>query len=218
MAAVALRIDIVSDIVCPWCYVGYGALKQALKQLEGQVDATIYWHAYELNPDMPPGGELLEDYLYRVLAHNDSLRQAVRQEIEAQAALVGVPIDYERVKRVYNTFDAHRLLLWAGATAGPEAQTALQEALFEHYFEDGDDPCSPEVLLTAVVQAGLDTEEALAIIDSDIGRDAVQANHQRLHEMGITSVPAWIINEHHWLQGALSVEEFVQVLNDAANV
>lgn len=218
MAAAALRIDIVSDIVCPWCYVGYGALKQALKQLEGKVEATVYWHAYELNPDMPPGGELLEDYLYRAFAQNKKLRQAAQQEIEAQAALVGLPIDAERMTRIYNTFDAHRLLLWAGATVGPSAQTALQEALFEHYFEDGDDPCSPEVLLTAVVQAGLDVEEALAIIDSDMGRDAVHSSQNRLREMGITSVPVWIINEHHWLQGALSVDEFVQAISEAANV
>lgn len=210
-----LKIDFVSDIACPWCAVGLGALEMALARLQGQVWAELHFQPFELNPHMPPGGQDLAEHLTQKYGSTPEQQAQIRQTIAARGAEVGFEFHPDGRGRVYNTFHAHRLLHWADSQ-GPGAQLALKKALLQAY--QGRAACveDPEVLLAAVAAAGLDVAAAREVLDSDAYRAEVRERQQFYTQAGIRSVPAVIVNDKHLISGGQPVEVFEQALRRIA--
>lgn len=208
-----LRIEIVSDVSCPWCAIGYKALLGALEQLEPRVSANIIWKPFELNPDMTVEGEHLGEHLHKKYGSTQSDLEQARNMITARGAALGFQFNFKEDGRIYNTFNAHRLLFWARQF---DKQTELKLALFGLYFTEGGNPGNTEALIQAVAKTGLPAEEATKILMSDQYAHEVRAEESKYQAMGIQSVPTFIINDHFKITGGQPVETFVQILNDLA--
>jgi predicted DsbA family dithiol-disulfide isomerase len=204
-AEAPLRVDIVSDVVCPWCFIGWRQLQAALAA-EG-VEADVRWHPFELNPAMPPEGEAVADHLRRKYGASPQQAAATRGMMRETAAEVGIALGSP--PRIYNTRDCHRLLHWARDSG---KQTALKEALFQAYFEAEADLGSRGVLLWAVEAAGLDPAEAAVILAGDGQARAVEALEARFAEMGISGVPAMIFDARGLVMGAQGVETYRRLI------
>ena len=210
-----LKIDFVSDIACPWCAVGLGALEKALRRLDGEVTAELNFQPFELNPHMPPGGQDLAEHLTQKYGSTPEQQTQIRQTIAARGAEVGFEFHPGGRGRVYNTFNAHRLLHWAeGQGAG--AQHRLKKAFLEAYQGRAECMEDPEVLLAGVVAAGLDVDAARAVLQSDAHTTEVRERQQFYTQAGIRSVPAIIINDRHLISGGQPVEVFEQALRRIA--
>lgn len=206
-----LKIDFVSDIACPWCAVGLGALEKALERLDGQVQADLHFQPFELNPHMGPGGQDLGEHLTQKYGSTPEQQAQIRQTISARGAEVGFAFHPGGRGRVYNTFDAHRLLHWAeGQGAGK--QHALKKAFLEAYQGRAERIDDAEVLLAAVVQAGLDKAAAREVLASDTFTNEVRERQRFYTQAGIRSVPALIINDKHLISGGQPIEVFEQAL------
>ncbi len=192
-----IRIDLVSDIACPWCAIGYRRLEQAMVRLEGEVDVELVWQPFELNPDMPPEGEPILDHLCRKYAQDAASVERTQGEIMALAEGLGLNFRRARERRALATFDAHRVLAWA-AEQGQGRETALNLALFDAYFGEAKNPSDPLVLRAAAERAGLDGDEAEAVARSDRYADAVREAKRRFMDAGVDAVPAFIL-DHRWL-------------------
>jgi predicted DsbA family dithiol-disulfide isomerase len=203
----ALTIDFVSDIACPWCAIGLSSLQLALARLGDTVDAQITVHPFELNPQMGPDGEAIVDYLGKKYGRTPAQIAETQAMIRERGASVGFAFGPRT--RVYNTFDAHRLLHWAGIKG---AQLPLKMALLQAYHADGKDPSNHDVLVEAAQSVGLDAAEAREVLTSGIYGDAVRAEEQNNHEMGIQSVPAIIFNRRYLVNGGQPVEQFTKVI------
>lgn len=213
---IPLKIDFVSDIACPWCAVGLASLEQAIARLGNEVSVSLHFQPFELNPDMPPEGEDIVEHLtlkYRITAEQVAQNHA---HIRERGAAVGFNFNLEGRQRTWNTFDAHRLLHWAGEQDDADAQRRLKWLLLSAYFSEGLNPSSREVLLEAAGKAGLNVNEAAAILDADTWRDEVRRQQQFYLSQGIHSVPAVIINDRHLLQGGQPPEVFEQALRQIA--
>jgi predicted DsbA family dithiol-disulfide isomerase len=206
-----MKIDFVSDIACPWCAVGLNALEIALRELEGEIDVAIEFQPFELNPDMPPEGEDVDAHLARKYGRPPEERSAIVKMIRERGAEVGFMFG-ER-KQVWNTFDAHRLLMWA-FDEDPAAQRRLKHALLKAYQGDGLNPGDPELLVAAAAACGLDAERAAVIVGSDEYAEAVRAREQRWQQLGITSVPSVVVNGKHLIQGGQPPDVFVRALRE----
>ena len=205
----ALRIDFVSDIVCPWCAIGLAALDQALTRLPANVDVEFHVRPFELNPQMAPDGEDIAEHLTHKYGLSPEQLAAARANIQARGAEVGVTFG-ER-QRIWNTFDAHRLLHWAGIE-GP--QFNLKLALLQAYHGDGANVSDHATLVRIAASVGLDAERAAAILASDDYADAVRAEEQFFIRSGINSVPAVIIDQKHLISGGQPVEVFERALGE----
>lgn len=210
-----LKIDFVSDIACPWCAVGLGALEQALQRLDGQVQAELLFQPFELNPHMPPGGQDLGEHLTEKYGSTAEQQAQIRQTIAARGAEVGFTFHPSGRGRVYNTFNAHRLLHWAEAQ-GTGAQHALKKTLLEAYQGRAECVEDAEVLLAAVAAAGLDADAARAVLQSDAHSVQVRERQQFYAQAGIRSVPAVIVNDQHLISGGQPAEVFEQALRRIA--
>lgn len=211
----ALKIDFVSDVACPWCAVGLASLERALEKLEGEVSAELHFQPFELNPGMVAGGQDAGEYLTRKYGSTPQQQKASRDAIRARGAAVGFEFREEGRGRIYNTFNAHRLLHWAGLhDAG--RQHALKKALLKAYHGEGRSPEDTEVLVDAARQAGLDPTRAREILEGDEYAREVRESEQRFQEMGINAVPSVIINDRHLIQGGQPPEMFEQALRQAA--
>ena len=211
-----LKIDFVSDIACPWCAVGLGALEKALERLGGEVQADLHFQPFELNPQMGPGGQDLGEHLTQKYGSTPEQQAQIRQTIAARGAEVGFTFHPGGRGRVYNTFNAHRLLHWAeGQGAG--AQHALKKAFLESYQGRAECVEDPEVLLAGVASAGLDVAAARAVLASDAHTSQVRERQQFYTQAGIRSVPAVIINDKHLISGGQPVEVFEQALRRIAS-
>ena len=210
-----LRIDFVSDVVCPWCAIGLAALEQALQRLNGTVQATLHLQPFELNPQMPPEGEDIVEHLTRKYGITAEQVAANAEAIRQRGAALGFTFGAGKRRRTYNSFDAHRLLHWAGQVA-PARQVALKHALLRAYFTDGENPGDPAVLERAAIEAGLDAAEARAIVASDAHADEVRADELLWQQRGIHAVPSVVINGRHLIQGGQPVEVFEQALRELA--
>ena len=208
-----LRIDFVSDVSCPWCAIGLASLQQALVNLRGEVTAQIHFQPFELNPQMPPEGENATDHLMRKYGITAAQVDANRAAIRARGEALGVAFRMDRHSRVYNTFDAHRLLHWAELEG---RHVALKQALLRAYFSDGDDVSAPATLLRLAGEAGLDTTRAQQILASDAFAAQVRAQEQLYQQRGIHAVPATIINGRHLISGGQPPEAFEQALRQLA--
>ncbi|GAA0859729.1 DsbA family oxidoreductase [Aliiglaciecola litoralis] len=209
-----LTIDIVSDVSCPWCIIGYQALNQALSNLSGELTADIHWQPFELNPHMPAEGQEINEHLsqkYGISAQQvDQNRQAIKQ----RGQMVGYEFGNRGGGRIYNTFDAHRLLHWAAELG---KQTQLKLALFDLYFKHSGNPSDHKQLLSVVEHVGLDPVNASEILSSDKYEQDVREAQAYYQRQGIQSVPAVIVNNKHLISGGQPVEVFEQALKQIAD-
>ncbi len=208
-----LKIDFVSDVSCPWCVIGLGGLERALENLDGVVDADIRFQPFELNPDMGPEGQDIGEHIAQKYGSTPEQSAANREMIRKRAADVGFTMTMAPGSRIYNTFDAHRLLHWADAEGG---QKALKMALFEAYFTRGEDVSNHDVLIGAVERAGLDPVRAAAILAGDEFADDVRKDENLWRSRGINSVPAVIVNDKYLISGGQPAEHFEQALRQIA--
>jgi predicted DsbA family dithiol-disulfide isomerase len=215
MNAPQLKIDFVSDVSCPWCAIGLASLERALQKLDGAVDAHLHFQPFELNPSMPPGGQDITEHLTQKYRTTREQQVAARDAIRQRGADVGFEFRMEGRDRIYNTFNAHRLLHWAGLE-DEARQHALKKALFKAYFTDGRSPESDDVLLGAVQSAGLDVERAREILAGDEFAQAVREQEEFYTSHGIHAVPAVIVNDRHLIQGGQPPEVFEQALRQIA--
>ena len=210
-----MKIDFVSDVACPWCAVGLASLQQALKNSADAVQATLHFQPFELNPDMPPGGEDVNEHLARKYGGTPEQFEQNRAAIRARGAAVGFEFNPAGRGRIYNTFNAHRLLHWAGQQ-GDDQQLALKRALLEAYHGRSEAVEQDDVLLAAVKKAGLDEARAREILASDEFAADVRAAERHYQQAGISSVPAVIINDRHLISGGQPPEVFEQALRQLA--
>jgi len=210
-----MKIDFVSDVSCPWCVIGLKALEDALGRVGGEVQADIHFQPFELNPNMPDEGQDIAEHLTEKYGSTPEQSQRNREMIRARGQDVGFTFSMDKRSRIYNTFDAHRLLHWA-EEEGEGRQLALKDALFKAYFTDGDSPGSHDVLARVAGEVGLDVARAKAILASDEYADAVREREQFYLQQGIHSVPAIIINDKHLISGGQPAEVFEQALRQIA--
>lgn len=208
-----LKIDFVSDISCPWCIIGLQGLEHALERLDDLVEAEIRFQPYELNPDMPAEGERILDRITQKYGYTAEQAAATRETIRQRAADVGFTMATSADSRIYNTFDAHRLLHWAGIEGH---QQQLKHALFTAYFTEGKNPGDPEVLAQAAEKSGLDADAAREILASGRYAGEVRAAENFWRTQGITSVPSIIINGKYLISGGQPPAAFEQALREIA--
>lgn len=210
-----MKIDFVSDVSCPWCAIGLNALERALERLDGQVQPELHFQPFELNPQMPREGEEIVEHLTHKYGISAEQVQRNSEAIRQRGATVGFTFGVGMRKRVYNTFDAHRLLHWAGLE-GSERQRALKHALLRAYFTDGEDPSDHAVLARVAGTVGLDAERTQAILASDEFAAETRKREHFYLGLGIHAVPAVVIDDRHLIQGGQPVEVFEQALRQVA--
>jgi predicted DsbA family dithiol-disulfide isomerase len=208
-----LRIDFVSDVSCPWCIIGLHGLEEGLARAGDVVRGEIVFQPFELNPDMPPGGQNIVEHVAQKYGSSPAQAAENRKMIRERAAAVGFTIATSDKSRIYNTFDAHRLLHWARESG---RQKALKLALFESYFTDGLDPSDPEVLVAAAEKAGLDPAAAREVLDSGRYAQAVRDAERVWQSRGIGAVPAVVIDDKYLISGGQPPEAFEKALRGIA--
>lgn len=206
-----MRIDFVSDVTCPWCAIGFSALQQALERLGSEVPVELHLQPFELNPGMPPEGTDVVSYMARKYGRTPEQVAERQALIRDRGAEVGFAFGPRT--RTWNTFDAHRLLHWAGFEG---RQVELKRAMLAAYHTRGENPGSHEVLLRLAAEVGLDVERARAVLESGEYGDQVREQERRWRALGIDSVPSLIIDGKHLIQGGQPVEVFEQVLREIA--
>lgn len=210
-----LQIDFVSDVACPWCAVGLGGLEQALDQLLGQVDAHIQFQPFELNPAMGPEGQDVAEHLTQKYGSTPEQQSQIRETIRARGAEVGFSFKPEGRGRIWNTFDAHRLLHWAGEQ-GPDKQYALKKELLTAYHSRAENVSDAEVLVRACRTVGLDEARTREILGGNEYALAVRENEMQWQQAGISSVPAVIVNRQYLISGGQPVAMYVDALRRIA--
>jgi predicted DsbA family dithiol-disulfide isomerase len=216
-----LTIDIYSDVMCPWCLIGYGQLTKALAELEGEIAAEIRWRPFELNPDMPPEGEEQEAHLQRKYRRSTEEGAALRGQMKAIADAAGVSLSYDGEGEappamMWNTRECHKLLAFALQEAGPGVQTALKLALFRAHFNHRANLGEREVLLDIAASVGLHRVAAKAALDDSDLEARVLAEEAQAWDMNISGVPAMIVNDKFLIPGAQAPEVYVNALRRVA--
>ncbi len=209
-APMPLRVDLVSDVVCPWCIVGYKQFERALESRKHAIDLDLHWHAFELNPDMPEEGQDVREHLLEKYGPSAGNGSGVRTRLTELGAQLGFHFDYSDDMRIVNTFRAHQLLHWAEEMG---KQTELKLALFAAYFSEGRDVNDPGVLLDVVEGVGLSPEEAESVLAD--GRFVLPVRQDERHwlQEGVQGVPCFVINEQYIVQGAQDSEAFGRMLD-----
>ena len=214
-AKTPLKIDFVSDVVCPWCAIGLNSLETALKRLndttDGEIGADLHFHPFELNPQMAAEGEDIVEHLGRKYGIDAAQIARNREAIRARGESVG--FRFGKRERTYNTFDAHRLLHWAGLEG---RQRELKHALLAAYHGEGENLSDREVLVRCAAAVGLDEQRAREVLASGAYADEVHAAERHWLELGIHSVPAVVVNDRHLISGGQPPEVFEQALRQIA--
>ena len=208
-----LKIDFVSDVVCPWCIIGYKRLEKAMQMFEDAVTFDLHWHPFELNPTLPEGGENLREHLAKKYGTTLEGSITARKRLTALGAELGFAFNYYDEMRMYNTFKAHQLLHWAKKY---NQQTELHLQLFSAYFSEQKAVDDTQVLLEAVAQVGLDSDEAREVLDSGSHANDVKTIEAEWMRRGVRGVPAIIFNEQHLISGAQSVTVFKAKIEELA--
>jgi predicted DsbA family dithiol-disulfide isomerase len=208
-----LKIDIVSDVSCPWCIIGYKALESALQTLSPDIQADITWQPFELNPTMPKVGQEITEHITQKYGITPEQSDQNREMIKQRGLDVGYEFGNRGGGRIFNTFDAHRLLDWAKEQG---KQTELKLALFDLYFKQNGNPSDHQQLLETVKKVGLDPELAKQVLDTNQYGQEVRELQQHYQSMGISSVPAVIVNNKHLISGGQPEAVFEQALRDIA--
>ena len=210
-----LRIDIWSDVMCPWCIIGYKQLEQALGDLEGEIEADISWHPFELNRDMPVEGEDMGQHMLR--KYGVPPEQAASDRMARIADKAGYSMRYagegeEPPRRIWNTLRAHKLLHWALDAHGQQAQTRLKLALFDAHFQQRRNVSDREVLLDVAESIGLDRFEAGRALDDEGTANAVRAEEAKALDLGVTAVPMMLVEGKFMIPGAQDSETYDELL------
>ena len=210
---IRMKIDFVSDVSCPWCVIGLRALEDALSRIGPELEVEFEFQPFELNPQMPPEGQDLDEHIMQKygMAAADTARN--REAIRARGAELGFEFRMDKRGRIYNTFDAHRLLAWA---LGEGRQRELKMALFDAYFTRGEDPSDHAVLVAAATAVGLDRQGAADVLAGTAFSAEVRDRERFYQEHGIHAVPSVILNERHLLQGGQPSEVFESALREIA--
>jgi len=212
----ALTIDVISDVVCPWCLIGRRRLGEALGLFaarEPHVRPVVSWHPFQLNPDLPREGIDRRSYLEAKFGGRERADE-IYARVRAAGKSVGIDFAFERIDRQPNTLDAHRLIAWAQARGSPEE---LVERLFRAYFLDGRYIGDREVLAAIAGEAGLPADAARAYLDSDEGADTVTAMDRRVRELGVTGVPFFIFGDRVAVSGAQEASALVAAMEQAGS-
>jgi len=207
--AVPMKIDFVSDVSCPWCIIGLKALEGALERIGDGIEPHIAFQPFELNPAMPPEGQNIVEHITHKYGSTPEQSASNRAMIRERAAGLGFTMAMDDQSRIYNTFDAHRLLRWAQDVGH---QSALKHALFDAYFTRGLAPSDHGVLVELAEAAGLDGAEAREILASDRYAAEVRAEEKLWQSRGINSVPAVVVNDRYLISGGQPIEVFEQAL------
>jgi predicted DsbA family dithiol-disulfide isomerase len=213
----SLKIDFVSDVSCPWCAVGLGALEEALGKLQGEVSAELHFQPFELNPKMGAEGQDIGEHLTQKYGSTAAQQVQIRETIRARGAEVGFVFNPEGRGRIWNTFDAHRLLHWASLEGAAGQQHALKKALLAACHTRSEAMGDRAVLLGCVREVGLDEARAQAILASDEFAQAVREREGFYTSVGIHSVPAVIVNDRHLISGGQPAAVFEQALRQIAS-
>ena len=214
-----IKIDFVSDVSCPWCAIGLSALEQALERISSSVDVSLHFQPFELNPHMPAGGQDITEHLTHKYGSTPAQQTEIRERIRQRGAELGFEFAKAGRDRIYNTFDAHRLLYWAGLSAHglSSKQHRLKKSLLTAYFRDGEAPESHVVLLNAAQRVGLDTDRARTLLGTREFETEVRQRQRFYSEAGIHSVPAVILNDRLLISGGQPVEVFESALREEAS-
>ncbi len=207
-----LKIDFVSDVSCPWCVIGLRAMEKALAELD-DVAADIHFKPFELNPDMVPEGEQIDEHIAKKYGTTPEQSNATREMIRERGAELDFEFNREKYDRIYNTFDTHRLLHWAEQEG---KQYEMKTALFELYFTEDNNPGAHDVLVQLSGRLGLDAARAQEILNSNEFSEQVRQDQALYHQAGIHAVPAVIVNDKHLIQGGQPVEVFKQAFTQIA--
>jgi predicted DsbA family dithiol-disulfide isomerase len=209
-ASEPLAIDVVSDVVCPWCFVGKRRLDQAVA--DAGLPLAVSWRPYQLDPTIPPEGKSRREYMQAKFGSADKIRH-IHERLEGVGAEVGIPFAFDRIAVSPNTLDAHRLIRWAGETG---ADAAVVEALFQAYFVDGRNIGDAAVLADIAAANGMDRDEVAARLASGMDRDAVRQEIDSAQRIGVTGVPTFILAGRYALVGAQPAEEILAALKSVA--
>lgn len=204
-----IKLDIMSDVACPWCYVGKGYLDRALEQ-RADHPFQVEWHPFQLNPDMPIDGMDRNAYMAAKFGTRENIMR-IHEPLLAQADKAGVTFDLPAIKRAPNTLDAHRLIHWAGLEG---RQTPMVSALFRAYWRDGRDIGDRAVLADIAGEAGLDRAMMLRLLEGDGDRAELAARMHHSRSRGVQSVPTFILDNQHALQGAQPTELWLKVIDE----
>ena len=218
-----VAVDIWSDVMCPWCAVGYTQFAKAVSQLEGELEVEVRWMPFELNPDLPPEGKRQDEHLAQVYGRSADEVAAMRAQMQATAARAGFPMDYtgkgeEPPAMMWNTFEAHKLLRWALAEEGPEAQTRLKLALLKAHFQQRRNVGDREQHLAVAESEGFDRAKAAEALGDEALAIAVRAEEARGRQSGITSVPSFVVDGKYLIQGAREPEDYAGMLRQVAGL
>lgn len=209
-ARMPLRIDLVSDVVCPWCIIGYRQFMKAFAARADRIELDLHWHAFELNPQMPAEGQDLREHLAGKYGTTPEQSRKARQRLTDIGESLGFRFNYSDDMRMVNTFRAHQLLHWA---ADMGCQTELKEALFTAFFTEGRDVNDPVILADICAAVGLDRDEAVAVLEEARYARAVRDDQRQWVEQGIQAVPTFVVNEQYMIQGAQEAEAFGRMLD-----
>lgn len=215
LAEQPLRIDIVSDVVCPWCIIGYRQLAEALKQTN--TEHEIHWHPFELNPNMPSTGQNMREHITEKYGSSKEESDASRIRMTEAGKEVGFEFNFNDDTRMHNTFNLHQLLYWADQQ-GQKPMHDLKQALFAAHFTNGRNLSDKTVLADIAAEVGLDRSEALAVLEDQRFAKEVRAEERHWQQQGIQSVPAIIFNERYLVSGAQGVDNYVGILEQLATM
>lgn len=212
-----VTIDIWSDVMCPWCIIGYSQLQKGLQSLAGEIEAEVRWHAFQLNPDMPEEGEEQQAHLARKYGRSPDQMAAARGQMKEIAARAGYSFDYtgegeQPEARLWNTLRAHKLLLWTLAQHGPEKQTELKLALFDAHFQQRRNVSDPAVLIEIAESVGIERAGAEAALDSAVLAQQALEEQRMAYDMNVTGVPAMLINGKFMVPGSQEPETYANAL------
>ncbi len=208
-----VAIDIVSDVVCPWCYLGRARLNKALAQIP-QTTVAINWRPYQLDPSIPAGGKDRQVYMMEKFGDAERIRTAHTQLTELGRE-VDIDFDFDAIKIAPNTLDAHRVIRWA-ATAGPDVQDRVVGRLFALYFEEGADIGNPAVLIKAAGDAGMDKALVETLLATDADRPEVEQEIETARKMGITGVPCFLFEGRYAVMGAQDAQTLAEAITQIA--
>jgi len=206
-----VQLDIISDPICPWCYIGKANLETAIAET-GLNPFDPNWRVFQLNPEMPPEGMDRREYLETKFGGPDRAKE-IYGRIEQAAGDAGLTVAFDKIGRTPNTMDAHRLIRWAKSTG---QQNAIVNQLFHRYFENGEDISDHEVLLEVAESAGMERDVVQKLLDSDADREMLAEEDATARQMGVTGVPTFIVGGRYVLQGAQPAETWVKVINELA--
>ena len=212
-----VSIDIWSDVMCPWCIIGYSQLQKGLESLAGEVEAEVRWHAFQLNPDMPPEGEEQQAHIARKYGRTPDQMAGARAQMKEIGARAGYSFDYTGEgeapeARLWNTAKAHQLLLWTLAQHGPEKQTELKLALFNAHFQQRRNVSDPAVLIAIAESVGIERAGAESALDSAVLAQQAQEEQRMAYDMNVSGVPAMVINGKFLIPGAQEPETYANAL------